>query len=771
MNKDNQYGFSLISVVVMISVIFSISVAAVSLAIRQAEKVNLINQESKAYLLAKYGLEKVVKLLENDDDWSDNGGTIFNNVAYLGGTYTVVNSSAATHSITIASTGQYQDLYKTIEKDLERTTNTSSQIPDEYYVSISTANSRISGANKKLIGTTISNSHSTRNITIEEIIVAWYSSGGQICTTIKTGGSNSWTGSQGSGTVFNISDYSLLAGTSGIEVQLFFDSDMTSKIFSLYFRYSDGSSSHIDFNPNTGGSHASFLTIDTSSVNVSGAGDDEVLGIDLINTSPTYDIYFDSIDISWFYDSPSRNITKIKFDTATIWTGSSASGAEIDFSNYTLSAGDTKELMLYFSGDINYRRFSFTFNMTDESSQSATADFTIIQNTYLDFDNTSAEISGSTDLEGMELSNTHGEASIWIDKVLVNLSPNNSQKIEEIYLNDVQVFSGSANQNTDINVTVTSITAGQSISHKIYFDNSIENTTINATYTLIDETTKANQLNPSTSPAQNTLFSITTRDVIITDYRNPDDLEQLKLHNTSSYNYTITHIKPTWAPDNSEVLQSISINGSSVWTGTESSGALIDITDTAINSGQENREQICQFNTDMVNIDFTFEYTFSDATTINSNIVLNSASVIGGDNFESGGLSGGNGFSGAWSKTGTVSAYNSNDVYSGGYYLRFRNNSLAKRNIDLSSYSSAKVKFYLEVSGYDSGDIAYFDISDDGEVSWQNIASWNTDTSGYNYYEYDLSSYDLDTDFYIRFRSECNQNNDYLRVDEIYLYE
>ncbi len=76
---------------------------------------------------------------------------------------------------------------------------------------------------------------------------------------------------------------------------------------------------------------------------------------------------------------------------------------------------------------------------------------------------------------------------------------------------------------------------------------------------------------------------------------------------------TITHITVSWSPNiSSERIEKIRINNKTKWTGSETSGTQIDITDTTINVGDEIDNNRFEFNSDMSGKTITAIFRFSD---------------------------------------------------------------------------------------------------------------------------------------------------------------
>jgi hypothetical protein len=142
---------------------------------------------------------------------------------------------------------------------------------------------------------------------------------------------------------------------------------------------------------------------------------------------------------------------------------------------------------------------------------------------------------------------------------------------------------------------------------------------------------------------------------------------------------------------------------------------------------------------------------------------------IAGDDFESGGWSGGSGWLSGWYHEGDASIVTIRSPYQGIYHLQLRtNNGYVERAVDLSSYSSASLQFRAKARSFESGEEAYCLVSADG-TDWTVVQNWRDgdDDNIYRFYEIDLSSYELSSEFRIAFQADMSGTGDQLYIDDL----
>jgi hypothetical protein len=137
------------------------------------------------------------------------------------------------------------------------------------------------------------------------------------------------------------------------------------------------------------------------------------------------------------------------------------------------------------------------------------------------------------------------------------------------------------------------------------------------------------------------------------------------------------------------------------------------------------------------------------------------------DNFESGGWTGGAGWLNSWYSSGDAAVIDTTAPYQGNYHLRLRTNTgYVNRAVDLSSAVSAHLRFWAKVNSFEGSENATALISPDG-TDWTVVRTWTIADSDntYHFYDINLSSYSLTSQFWIAFKANMGQTTDYFYVD------
>jgi len=142
--------------------------------------------------------------------------------------------------------------------------------------------------------------------------------------------------------------------------------------------------------------------------------------------------------------------------------------------------------------------------------------------------------------------------------------------------------------------------------------------------------------------------------------------------------------------------------------------------------------------------------------------------TVASDDFESGGWTGGSGWSDNWTYAGEAAVVTNAGPY-GTYHLRLRNSTGAvSRSADVANAFITHLQFWAKVNSFESGDTAVCQVSSDN-ISWTTVHTWTSSDSDntYHYYDIDLSTYQLTSRFWIAFNAHMNANNDYLYIDDL----
>ena len=86
----------------------------------------------------------------------------------------------------------------------------------------------------------------------------------------------------------------------------------------------------------------------------------------------------------------------------------------------------------------------------------------------------------------------------------------------------------------------------------------------------------------------------------------------------------------------------------------------------------------------------------------------------------------------------------------------------------MSGYSEVRLQFWAKAYNFESDEEAYCMISPD-DVTWYPVHTWidGNDDDIYHYFDIDLSSYPLTSNFWIAFDAEMSDTGDYFYVDDI----
>ncbi len=145
--------------------------------------------------------------------------------------------------------------------------------------------------------------------------------------------------------------------------------------------------------------------------------------------------------------------------------------------------------------------------------------------------------------------------------------------------------------------------------------------------------------------------------------------------------------------------------------------------------------------------------------------------AIAGDDFESGGWSGGTGWLQEWYHTGEAAVVSSGWPQQGSYHLMLHGNSdYASRSVDLSNIYGVRLYFWAKAKSFQSGEEVHCLVSSNGS-DWDTVKTWanGDDDNVYRFYDIDLSPYELTGEFHIAFQSYMSGPNSYFYVDSISL--
>jgi hypothetical protein len=140
--------------------------------------------------------------------------------------------------------------------------------------------------------------------------------------------------------------------------------------------------------------------------------------------------------------------------------------------------------------------------------------------------------------------------------------------------------------------------------------------------------------------------------------------------------------------------------------------------------------------------------------------------VLASENFETGNLSGGTGWSGFWTTSGraSVTRYRSPRRV---YQLQLLAASSAERSLNLSGVTQAKLKFWYKGYSMGQGEFAVLEVNDGSGWKEKFRLGDPHDDDAYHQTEIDLSMHQMVSGFKIRFRSQMSSIADYFFADDI----
>lgn len=146
--------------------------------------------------------------------------------------------------------------------------------------------------------------------------------------------------------------------------------------------------------------------------------------------------------------------------------------------------------------------------------------------------------------------------------------------------------------------------------------------------------------------------------------------------------------------------------------------------------------------------------------------VANSWETIASDDFESGGWSGGIGWLGDWYHEGNASIVTTDSPHEGSYHLQLTDSTgYVKRSVDIHG-PGANLQFWAKGNRWEPSDTAQLLISPDGS-NWTVVYTWvnGFDNNTYQFFDIDLSSYQLSSSFWIAFDANMNRTDEDFFVD------
>ncbi|MEE8372675.1 MAG: hypothetical protein V3R87_02940 [Dehalococcoidia bacterium] len=145
--------------------------------------------------------------------------------------------------------------------------------------------------------------------------------------------------------------------------------------------------------------------------------------------------------------------------------------------------------------------------------------------------------------------------------------------------------------------------------------------------------------------------------------------------------------------------------------------------------------------------------------------------TLAGDDFESGGWSGGSGWLADWTNQGDSSIIGTDSPYEGSYHMHlWGSTGYVTRSVDLSGESGVRLQFWAKANSFENTEAAYCQVSSDG-TGWTTVQTWavGDDDGIYRFYDIDLSPYTMSAQFWIAFDADMGNAIDYFYVDNVVL--
>jgi hypothetical protein len=144
--------------------------------------------------------------------------------------------------------------------------------------------------------------------------------------------------------------------------------------------------------------------------------------------------------------------------------------------------------------------------------------------------------------------------------------------------------------------------------------------------------------------------------------------------------------------------------------------------------------------------------------------------VVASDDFESGDWSGGSGWLWEWYTENSPLITTAGSPHGGSYHLQMPSNGdyyYIARPTNMTGKSDARLRFWAKADSFGGADFAQCTIYDGS--SWNTVATWTDgdDDNTYHYYDIDLSSYVMSSEFYVTFYAELAGTGADFYIDDL----
>ncbi len=263
--KNKNSGFSLVEVLLAISILVLLLTGMSGAFLYGQESIMLAGNRARAVMLAEEGLEAIRNIR---DEAFDNLSDGVYGLTVSGGNWTLSGSSDTTgifnRQIRVASLNDNRkEIISTVnwQQNAQRTGEFSSgtvlsnwRVEKEEKCQNQSDNLEIDYSNKKLIlsGKTmiqiyLENTSPDCDIVIKSILPTWTPNNpaNRRVLKVRIGGTTVWTGTSPSGTVLDITDTTLAKSSGPIEIQMDFNSSVSSRNFTFVYTMIDDSTKTI----------------------------------------------------------------------------------------------------------------------------------------------------------------------------------------------------------------------------------------------------------------------------------------------------------------------------------------------------------------------------------------------------------------------------------------------------------------------------------------------------------------------------------------------
>lgn len=334
-------------------------------------------------------------------------------------------------------------------------------------------------------------------ITLATMTINWTPTSAEHTVMITLDGSNvysNWPGTP-AGASIDIADRAIDACSSSAQTRIRFDTEMPGKNFTVDYTMSDGSTKSA-FYQFVANNEAACLSVDLSTVYVGWSGFVRLIGGALTNAcEPPVVIGLRGMTVEWEPLSPVRHLTVTNLDGNARWSGSATSGTRVDFwGDLLFNPGQTlPQSYLQFDADMRGHNFVVTYHLRDGTSVTASKNlYEPDMGACLQVNTASTSIGGGSnrELQGETLTNVCA-LGIVVDRIRTSWSglPAN-RRLDLITINGANVWSGSVDNNIEVDISDVEIPGGGTIPVDRYrWNRSISGvSTISHAITLLDGT-------------------------------------------------------------------------------------------------------------------------------------------------------------------------------------------------------------------------------------------------------------------------------------------